>query len=898
MNKTPIILRSLFAICVVAVFVWSMFPLKEADFYDTFLKLSDDSKQEEAQKLVEQARNLQKKTFKDADGKEKKMYPYPSNALEQAASDLGKDGVPVKLSDLLDSAIKRDALKTNNDVISLIRKNAAGAVSLGIDLAGGAEFLIQLKSNKGDDIDFEKQRDNAIETIRKRLESQNFYECEIAPAGQDLVSVRVPVVGEDNVAQLEKLILTSAQLDFRLVPVDGAAKADAVYKAYLVAKEQESDLTPTDFYKRYTLEHPEDAVLAESDLLYTEEANGSRNYVLVSKKVEMDGKNIKDASVTTDQYGQRMISLSFDDKGAVDFANVTSANVKRQLAIVLDGKLYSAPVLQTAITGGNAQITGNFSEEEAKSLADALVSGSLPFEITVVSRANIESSVGKETIEKSIWSGIIGTVLVMVFMLVYYRVAGLVANISLLVNALVMLGAIAAFDVTLTLPGIAGIILTIGMAVDANVLIYERIRDEIKGGKSVPNAVNIGFDRAFSAIFDSNLTTLFVALILFWQGSGSIKGFAITLAIGIFTTLFTAVFLTRIVFDLILRICGTKLKTLTMMQFWPNPNINFIGLRKFTMIFSGILVVGSLILMGIKGKDMLGMDFTSGMQILVEYKQMEGSSAKRITVDQIEDQLEKAGFDTKATYKTSGTGEEQLDIVVRDADGKYKGLEAKDLDVEANKIISALDAANKDWKFTVAEGQTKWQGPQISATFARTAIVALICAMIGMVIYLCIRFQFSYSIAANIALVHDVIVSLGIYLALGGQLTLQVVASLLTLIGYSVNDTIVTFDRQRENLTLMEGKNYFEVVNTSVNQTLARTILTSLSVVLILVAQLIFGGEGIKDFVLVMLIGCFVGCYSSIMISPLITAYWHRKETNIREVAKDTETEVEKEVEA
>lgn len=897
MKKTPIILRSLFAVCVVAVFAWSMFPLQEADFYDTFLSITDESRQEEASKLVDHARELQKKVVTDAEGKQKKLYTYPSNALEQAAIDLGKDGVPVKLSDLLKKNIKRDTLKTNNDVISLIRKNASGAVHLGIDLAGGAEFLIQLKSNKSGDIDFEKQRDNAIETIRKRLESQNFYECEIASAGQDLVSVRVPVVGEDNVAQLEKLILTSAQLDFRLVPVDGAAKAQQIFEAYLAAKNQEDgNLTVEDFYKRYTLEHPEDTVLSESDLLYTEEADGKRNYVLVSRKVEMDGKNIKDADVTTDQYGQRMISLSFDDKGAVDFANVTSANVKRQLAIVLDGKLYSAPVLQTAITGGNAQITGNFSEEEAKSLADALVSGSLPFEITVVSRANIESSVGKETIEKSIWSGIIGTVLVMIFMVIYYRLAGLVANISLLVNALVLLGAIAAFDVTLTLPGIAGIVLTIGMAVDANVLIYERIRDEIKGGKSIANAVNIGFDRAFSAIFDSNLTTLFVAVILFWLGSGSIKGFAITLAIGIFTTLFTAVFLTRIVFDLILRIAGPKLKTLKMMQFCTNPNFDFISMRKITIIVSGILVVGSLVLMGVKGKDMLGMDFTSGMQILVEYKQAEGSSAKRITVDQIEKQLAQAGYNTKATYKTSTTGDVQLDIVVRDAEGKYKGLEASELDKEALNIAAALNKANDDWEFVVAEGQTKWQGPQMSAAFARTSIIALICSMIGMVIYLCIRFQFSYSIAANIALVHDVIVSLGIYLALGGQLTLQVVASLLTLIGYSVNDTIVTFDRQRENLTLMEGKNYFEVVNTSINQTLGRTILTSLSVVLILVSQLIFGGEGIKDFVLVMLIGCFVGCYSSIMISPLITAYWHKKESNIREVAKDNG--MEKEVEA
>ncbi|MBO5958503.1 MAG: protein translocase subunit SecF [Lentisphaeria bacterium] len=465
----------------------------------------------------------------------------------------------------------------------------------------------------------------------------------------------------------------------------------------------------------------------------------------------------------------------------------------------------------------------------------------------------------------------------MLFMIIYYRLAGVIANISLIVSAFVMLGAIAAFDVTLTLPGIAGIVLTIGMAVDANVLIYERIREELQNGKSLASSVSIGFNNAFSAIFDSNMTTLFVALILFWQGSGAIKSFAITLAIGIFTTLFTAVFLTRILFDLLLKACGNRLKTLSMLQFCKNPKIDFLSMKKITIGLSVILVVGSLVLIGVRNKDILGIDFTGGSQLIVSY-QPKTETATRVEVSAIENYLKDNGYNARASYKTTEDNVEQLEIVLRGEVDKNTGT----------TIIDNMDKFYPDVKFEIkAQNQL---GALIGAEFTKSAIIALVLAMIGMIIYMIIRFQLSYSIAANIALIHDVLVSLGIYLAFGGQLTLNVVASLLTLIGYSVNDTIVTFDRQRENLTLMRGASYKDIVNTSINQTLGRTILTSTSVLLILVSQIIWGGEGIRDFISVMLIGCIVGCYSSIFISPTITAYWHKRERNVSEEVKSVES--------
>ncbi len=874
MNKNPILLRSLFAVFAVAVFVWSMFPLTEADFYDTFLELTQNPDDPQVVKLVENAKQKQ--------AQDKYRYPYPSKAIEAAANEIVVDGAPMNLVRYIKPAIvKQQKLRTNSDAISLVRKNAAGAIRLGIDLNGGAEFMLKLNADEKVQDNFEKFRDNAIETLRKRLESQNYYECDLSPAGGDLVSVRVPVVSEDEKSNLEKLILRSAKLEFRLTHPKSQEEAEAVRMAYEQWNGSKQSVSIEEFFRTvYLLQRPE---LANYDLLAEEDidSNGSRRvtYELVSRNVEMEGNEIKNADVRMSDYGQREIVMEFTGEGAKQFGKVTTEHVGKRLAIVLDGQLYSAPNLREPILGGTAQITGTFSEDDAKSVANALVSGSLPFEITIVSRSDIEASVGSETIRKSIWSGIIGTILVMIFMLIYYRVAGLVANISLVVNALVMLGAVAAFDVTLTLPGIAGIVLTIGMAVDANVLIYERIREEIKQGKSISNAVSIGFNRAFSAIFDSNLTTLFTGLILFWQGSGAIKGFAITLAIGIFSTMFTAVFLTRILFDLILRIAGNRLKTLSMLEFCSDPKIDFVKLRKVGFGISIVAVISSLVLIGVKGKDMLGIDFTGGSQILVQYVP-KSADTKQISSNEIEKYLNSLGYDAKASYKTttdiSKEDAKLLEIIVRSQGESVS-------DELGNTIIEKMDKAYPEVIFTKQSQSTL--GALIGEAFTKSAIWAMIWAMIGMIIYLVIRFQFSYSIAANIALVHDVIVAMGIYLAFGGQLTLQVVASLLTLIGYSVNDTIVIFDRQRENLTLMQGKSYVQVVNTSLNQTLGRTILTSVSVVLILLAQLVLGGEGIRDFIAIMLIGCLVGCYSSIFISPMITAYWHRKERNISDSA-------------
>ena len=540
----------------------------------------------------------------------------------------------------------------------------------------------------------------------------------------------------------------------------------------------------------------------------------------------------------------------------------------RLLAIVLDGQLYSAPQIKVAITGGNASITGNFSREDAENVSNALVSGSVPFSMTIQAQSDIDPTIGEATVRDGLYSGIAGMVLVMIFMAVYYMRSGIIANISLLVNAILILGALAAFDVTLTLPGIAGIILTIGMAVDANVLIYERIREEIESKKTVLNAIDLGFDRAYSAIFDSNITTLVVAVILLWQGTGAIKGFAITLAIGVFTTLFTAVFLTRLLFDLMTRFMSVK--SLKMHSFvGRGTHVDFLGLRKYALACSAILILATFIFVGIRGKECLGIDFTGGTQVELSFKEA-------VPAEKISTFLKSQGFENKVTYKTGSAvdAQKKLEIIIRDTEG---GTTEKTAEAGAVVMEKVTNALNKEFPAAAFKGETQSTlGALIGQTFMKSALISLILSFAVMIIYLTFRFQFSYSIAGTVVLVHDVVIGVGLYLMCGGQITLNVVAAALTIVGISINDTIVTFDRVRENLTLVKDRSYWDIINLSINQTLGRTILTTSTILMVLVMQLVFGGSGIRDFVSVMLFGLLVGTYSSVFITNLIIAYWHK----------------------
>ncbi len=848
-EKRPVILRTVIALVVIGVFAWSTYPLQERDFYQTFLSVLKKADNPQAGKLVDAARALQAKS----------PDMFDSNALLSAANSQG-----VLLSDLANVPAAED----NRDAISSLRKLTSASIRRGIDLAGGVEFMMELvpdqdfldrinamdskskdEANERMTEEFNRYRDLAIEVLRKRLESNHIFESEIAPAGGRFISLKAPITSKDEKSQLKDLLSMSAKLHFRLVHENSAALVDQMLR-------NPAGFTAPIGYELMTIEEFQRGKSARVQRYF------------VKKRWEMDGKGIVDARAVRDEYNRRKIVFRFDAGGTRNFADITKRYKGRQLAVVLDGKLYTAPTIQTEILAGSGEITGQFSDEEVNNIANALVSGSFPFMIRVDSIYDVDPTLGADNVASGVRAGLYGMIAVVVFMIAYYMLAGVVAVIALGINVVLVLGALAAFDATLTLPGIAGIVLTIGMAVDANVLVFERIREELKGGKTLATAVDAGYSKALSAVLDANLTTLLTGLILYWAGSGAIKGFAVTLCIGILTSLFTALFVTRLIFDYLLR---AGVKKLSMHQMLKNPHINFLGMRKISFALSGVLVIGSLVLMGIRGADMFGVDLSGGAVAVYNYK-------TAVPQQQIIDTLAANGFvNARVAYKSSSAvaGSNKLEVMVRES------AIDKNNNTPGVRIQNILN--RKYPQLALSGTQENSVGGLIGAEFSKSAVIALIASVIAMIIYIALRYEFAYAMAAILALVHDVVVALGIFLLLDRQISLSVIAAVLTTIGYSINDTIVIFDRIREDLRANTGKSYAAVINSSINGTLNRTLLTSITTSLAILMLLIFGGAAISDFVLLMLIGVIIGTYSSVFIASPIVALWHRKVVGIRE---------------
>lgn len=837
MNKRPFVLRLVIALIVLLVFGVSMYPLTPRDFYETLKSVAKDPKDPVLNQIIAEAEARQK-----ADAS-----VYPSQAVLEVAESRN-----VQLSPLVNGPDLQD----NRDVISLVRKKSSSSIRFGLDLNGGVEFLLELipesrevydhtgrKTTISAAEDFDKHRDLAIEILRSRMEDQKIFESEISPAGGRFISLRVPVVTKDEKLKLLDLIKMSAKLRFYLVPEDN----ERLVEQYLANPET---FTPPLGYTLMTAESSGESGRPQKDYVFL----NLKNYV-------MDGKGVAEAQPHVDQYGQRMISLRFNTQGAEEFARITAENKGRRLAIVLDDKFYCAPNINEAITGGNAQITGRFSMEEVQNISNALSSGSLPLKIRVDGMFDTDPTLGADNVRQGIISGIISLILLAAFMLIYYRLAGVVATIAIGCNFIILVGAMAAFDSTLTLPGIGGIILTIGMSIDANVLIYERIREELKAGRNVPNAIDIGYARAFTVILDSNLTTLFVGLILMYFGTGAIKGFAVTLCIGIGATMFAALFLTRLIFDIMDRI--RPLKRLVMMEFFDRPDFKFIGYRKIICVVMSALILGSLGVTVARGSSMFSIDFTGGQQITFEYANM-------VPQKEIEKVLLDAGYtESRIAYKsTTGGTDKKLEIVV-----PGNGSDSGDAAADSARLMNLLSQKFPEAGF--AGAQESSVGGLVGWQFAKMALIACVVAFLGMMAYVAIRFEFNYGFAAVLGLVHDVIISIGIYLICGRQISLPVVASILMVIGYSLNNTIVIFDRIRENVSLAAAPGFWSLIDLSVNQTFSRNVLTTGSTLLVLVIMYFFGGVPINDFVFMMSIGILVGFFSSMYICTILIAWWH-----------------------
>ena len=620
-------------------------------------------------------------------------------------------------------------------------------------------------------------------------------------------------------------------------------------------------------------------------------------YQLIALKAQTNGRPSLEGDVITDaraDFGQTSayanVSMSMNAEGARDWQRITRDNIGKSIAIVLDGYVYSFPTVQNEIAGGNSQITGNFTVEEAKDLANTLQSGKMPAPARIIQEDVVGPSLGREAIQNGLWSFVLGFVLILLYMIFYYGVIpGLIADFALLCNVFLLVGILASFSAVLTLPGIAGIVLTMGMAVDANVLIYERIREELRAGKNLRKAIQDGFQGAISAIIDSNVTSFLTGAILAIFGTGPIKGFAISYMIGIISSFLTAVFITRLLLEVYAKKDDAKPLTFTtklMQNFLQNTHANFIGARKVTYIISGVLIIIGILGVNphIVGKLNLGIDFTGGRNYIVRF-------AQPVSTQEVNNSLDKVFMEAKAQMGDDETFSLNV-ITIGDANQvristNYRiNDNSEDVDdqietllYEGCKPFLADNITLDEFKSTdinpeIGIMQSQKVGPAVASDITRDAFIAVIIALLGIFLYILLRFRnFAFSVGALAGLAHDTIIILGLYAILwkvmpfSMEIDQSFIAAILTVIGYSINDTVVVFDRVREYHHLYPKRAKLQNMNDALNHTLSRTFSTSMSTLVVLLAIFCFGGETIRGFVFALLMGVIVGTYSTLCIA-------------------------------
>jgi len=616
---------------------------------------------------------------------------------------------------------------------------------------------------------------------------------------------------------------------------------------------------------------------SDVEFVFTSRAEGPESspyylLYLVRVRAEMTGGMIADAQVTIGQsveyMGQPIVDLWTTDDGVSRFRTITGAHIGERLAIVLDGAVYSAPTIQSKIMNGRSIITGSGTQEEAKDLAIVLRAGALPAKVEIIEDRTVGPSLGHDSIEQGRVAGIISMLLVAVFMVLYYRLAGAVADIALAMNVLFVMAVLAGFHATLTLPGIAGIILTIGMAVDANVLIFERIREELRAGKTVRAAIDAGYGNALSAIIDANITTFIVGVVLYEFGTGPIRGFALTLCVGIVSSLFTALVVTRALFNFYTKRSSTTSLSIGPVAFLANVKIAFLSLRKMAFGVSAVVLLAGLGSIFAHNGLTAGIDFAGGTLLELHFE-------PPVQIDEIRSQLKKVDVSGK-TVDLSGSEIKQFgppsDVLIRVTE-EESGTDIADGIKATLKAGLAGNINAGDW----VRRQEK-VGPRIGEELTGAAFRAVLLSLALILIYMAWRFkQFLYGYAAVIALFHDVVLTLGLISILDMEITLAVVAGLLAIVGYSLNDTIVVFDRIRENLLGRKRLSFAEILNGSINECLSRTVVTSLTTLMAVIAMMIWGGEVIRDFTITLLIGIFVGTYSSMFVASPVLFYGQQR---------------------
>ena len=721
---------------------------------------------------------------------------------------------------------------------------------------------------------------SALTVIRERVNKLGVTQPVVIQQGETRIRVQVP--GEKNPDRVISEVIRPARLEFRGVSTSSQSYTDSDGKERFPENSQDfinietgevlpGKSIPPGYEKRI--------MRVTSTNKETNQLETNDRYILVKKKVEMTGEDLQNAYAFVDQTsfsGQNQVVVEFKPKGAKRFGDVTAQYVNKPLAMLLDDVVYSAPNVNEEITGGRCNITGGFSLEEARNLSMVLKAGALPAELSTKEKRTVEASLGADSIKSSVFALAIGSLLVAIYMIAYYGTAGVISMLAVLINVMIIFAFMKLMSATLTLSGIGGILLTVGMAVDANVLIYERIREELHGGKSLRTSINLGFGRAFGVIFDANLTTLISGLVMLQFGSGSVKGFALSLNIGILATLFTGLFVTQTLIEAYY-LWRKKISLGRLMWFKPGWYLDFIGLRKYSYTLSIILLVICVLWVlpfkPFPGSNW-GVDFTGG--VLVDVESVEDVNVQKLQEEFPEWRLQKVAGQNK--------------FIVR---AKLASEGAEEIPKTVAEVETGLTQALGAGKFTIKGSEAV--SNEVGGEFTQKAMIAVLIASIGILGYMAFRFEFAFGLAAVLALFHDVLITFGLFNILGyfgfaGEVTLDVVAALLVILGYSVNDTIIIFDRVRENMKLHPSMPFCQMINHSICDSMNRTIMTVSTVLVVLLVMMLIGGVGLFDFALVLFIGIVKGTYSSSLVaSPLLYELHERAKRQGKTIVRQTE---------
>ena len=772
-----------------------------------------------------------------------------------------------------------DQAKRNGIVLKQLLVGSQGRLKLGLDLQGGVSFTLKVdptgaesgEKGAGDKSSVSRSDmvNQALQVMEQRVNQFGVAEPVLRPVGDLSLEIQLP--GEDaannpdvidslkkpaklefrQVHRTERPAETEREHSLRSMPVDpmlGAASAISTYEV-LTIRDTDSK---------------------------TGEVRITRYYV--RKAADATGKIIKAASGRSDDGISFYVDMKFTDEGSKKFGDLTAkiaegnARSVGQLAIVLDGKLQSAPTVRDAIRGGGATITGSFSREEAVELANVL-NNPLEFPLIIQDVTSVGPSLAKDAQGKSVVASLVAVGLVIFFMVGFYVWGGFIAILGMILNLLMILGAMAYFGATITLPGVAALVLTLGMAVDANILIFERVREEAALGKDRSVALREGYARATWTIIDANLTTLLTALILVFMGSGPIRGFGITLTIGIFTTVFTSLVTCRGLQELALS-RGVMTRVFGLPVFRPTLDIPFLKFARIAFIASWLVIGLGLTQLAIKGKEAFGKDFRGGESTLVALAP--GAAVDTGAIAKLAASIGLA--DTTVTVQTPvGGGEPTLRIETELTKDKSKGEFAN-----VAAIVGAIKAKTpeilKDRSASVDKLMLSKEaiGGSVSSELRSNAVWSVILALLGIGLYVSLRFETGFGVAAMVATLHDVLLTIALFVAFGGQFNATLIAAILLIIGYSINDTIVVFDRIREELQANPGRELRDVIHFAINRTLSRTTLTAATVFLCAVALWAFGAGDVRLYGEIFIYGVLTGTFSSIFIASPVFYWWHK----------------------